>query len=361
MPGLLLLLSVWWASCKKGELPPPIFDTPVFRVQYTLSGNSDSVVAGLDNRYLFTRYEQSDFITCSGAFAPVSCPDADCPGSLGFEFRSETTDIFEPDSVFATGNYTYLGTDSASSNVVFRTTFTAKSSGGYSNFFWWVDSLYTGSGPVFQVDFPEESPKSVQLVALKPSGLQGRIDRAISLIDTVSKLYPDIAVFASFDSLSGIYQLTAESLGAPYDFLAWNNGDSSKTIESDVLESSYRVTVSSFGGAIQTIAGFEELSVQDLPVQTPGFSYQVETIFVPLSPGTVAIQWVDAQGQTWRSDRGQQPVDAYFIVSKSESYDLNENGQNTRKMEVSFNCMLFDNNGEARLITGTGVIAVAHP
>lgn len=52
----LLLLSLW-AACKKGELPPSSSDVPVFIVGFsTDSFNNQSVTAGENEVYLFTRY-----------------------------------------------------------------------------------------------------------------------------------------------------------------------------------------------------------------------------------------------------------------------------------------------------------------
>jgi len=82
-----------------------------------------------------------------------------------------------------------------------------------------------------------------------------------------------------------------------------------------------------------------------------------------LQPGSVTIRWVDENGVVWESQRGQQMPDAYFQILSSEPYELNENGQKTRKMNVSFSCLLFnpDNPSVGRPISGTAVTAVAYP
>jgi hypothetical protein len=80
-----------------------------------------------------------------------------------------------------------------------------------------------------------------------------------------------------------------------------------------------------------------------------------------LPPGEVAIQWIDPNGNVWRSDGRVQESSAYFTVNESEPYENNEKGQKTRKMEVVFGCRLFNADGEAIEIFGGGVIAVAYP
>lgn len=95
-----------------------------------------------------------------------------------------------------------------------------------------------------------------------------------------------------------------------------------------------------------------------------------KTIFEPgerlyadafLLEGGVAIQWVDQNGQIWRSDRAIQQGSAYFHIVKSEPYFNNEKGQTTQKMEIAFSCQLFKEGGQEILFDGRGVMAVAYP
>lgn len=77
--------------------------------------------------------------------------------------------------------------------------------------------------------------------------------------------------------------------------------------------------------------------------------------------GRVAIQWIDPNGQIWRSNTGIQQGFAYFHLVKSDPYFNNEKGQKTQKMEIAFSCGLFKENGQEIRFDGTGVVAVAYP
>lgn len=77
--------------------------------------------------------------------------------------------------------------------------------------------------------------------------------------------------------------------------------------------------------------------------------------------GGVAIQWVDPDGRTWRSDRGVQENGTYFRILRSEAYFNNEKGQMTQKMEIAYSCRLLKEGGQEVLLDGTGVVAVAYP
>lgn len=354
---VFLLLILVWAACKKGELPPDVFGSPVFGVQISTPFGSDSLTAGASDVYLFTNFVSNpDSILCSGSFSQVGCPDGDCPGSLTFEFKSEFTDFFEADSVFHLGQYSFLQADSAAGTTIFHTTFTATNTSGYNNFSWKIDTFPAGNGATLTVDFPDESPKLLELNAQKPSGLQSLVKRTASLTNPGS--FPAVEISVAHDSVG--FHLTAETLGTAYDILDWNTGDTSASILEDSLSLFYMVTASDFGVGTAS-ASLTGLSANDIPARNVGFNYTVEEIFIPVPSGEVAIQWVSPQGNIWRSDRGGQGVDNFFTVTESIPYELNENGQHTRKMRISFNCRLFNGAGESLAFSGSGIIAVAHP
>lgn len=75
----------------------------------------------------------------------------------------------------------------------------------------------------------------------------------------------------------------------------------------------------------------------------------------------VRIELKDPDGTVWRSNEGSQPVGtSFFEVDNAEVYELNEKKQPTWRMSVDFSCQLYQN-GEMRLLKGSGRIAVAHP
>lgn len=360
--GLILLISMWGA-CKKAELPPGVIDDPLFEVQFETPGTDDNVkTAGVDGIYLFTDYRIADQqVVCSGSFAAADCPAADCPGTLTFEFKSAFIDQFAPDTVFHTGGYQFLYQDSSAGTSVLRTTFNAVNTSGYSNFSWRIDDEDKGTGPQIVVDYPNISvtPKYVEVMAQRPSGLQSMLGRQVSLTNPGSNPFGSVNINIFSDSLG--YQLVAETAGAPYDTLFWNTFDSDSIIFQDSLLSFYSVLMIDSNGNSAAASLAALTPNETFPVHTADFTYSVETIFIPLPSGEVAIQWIDAEGRAWRSDAGIQESTAFFVVTESTPYEKNEKGDDTRKMQVSFECRLFDANGEARDFFGSGVIAVAYP
>lgn len=354
--GLLLLLL--WAACKKGELPPPAFGDPVFMLSFT-SGPDTSITAGVGGVYLFTGYSaDGPAVFSTGTFAKENCPGGDCPGSLRFQFNS-TGQPFSPDSAFQTGSYGFVGSDSLGATI-YLTTFSVLNNNGYNNFSWRINDINAGQGAPFIKEFTDNLPKMVELTARRPSGLKSTVQRTVSLTNPGST-YPAVGLFVQ--KIGTQYQLTAETSGVPVSQYAWIPPDSSNTeiLVTSSLLGKYSVTVTDTANAVTAFAQLDSLQPSDVPLRTAGFSYTVEPIVIPGQLGRVTIQWIDAQGLAWRSDEGSQPSAAFFQVLESGAYELNEKGQKTRKMRVSFSCRLFNNAGENLEITGAGVIAVGHP
>jgi len=354
-----LVIALCWTACKKAEpLPPPVSEDPVFMVTYSPdSVVNQTVTAGQNSVYLFTDFEEDDFILCTGSFSKEDCPDGNCPGSLTFIFKSLKTDDFQPDNVFHLGSLVFENVLGGSPDTTFLTTFSVLPNSGYNSFSWNIDSASAGTGASIQQEFQDDNPKIVRLTAQKTTGLTSTIFRTVSLTNPGAS-FPSVNIEATGDSAS--YQLAAVITGPQPASLFWNTGDTSEMFFTDFLSSSYSIIVGdSFGNFTQ--ARLQQLSPNDLPVQTAGFTYSVQPIVVQGPLGEIIIEWVDAQGRIWRSDRVQQPVGAVFEVLESDDYEQNERGQNTRKMKVLFDCILFDEQGNSLPFSGTGVIAVAHP
>ena len=358
----LVAVVLMWAACGKADLPPDGFETPVFEVAYSTFDVDSVVQAGVNKVYLFTDYQDFDQqVVCTGTFARTDCPGADCPGTLTFEFKRLLSGPFLPDSVFHTGGFMYLSQDTTGGTSILRTTFNALNAGGYNNFSWRIDDQDQGTGPLLEVDFPNVSvtPKLVELTAQKPSGLRSVLHRKISPLVSGGNPFGVVNIDVRFDS-SFFYRISAETSGTNYDSLVWNTFETDTVLFQDFLMPFYSVFVSDSAGNIAS-ASLEGLTPNELPARTADFTYSVETIFIPFAPGEVAIQWIDVEGNIWRSDDGFQESTAFFTVTESEPYENNEKGDKTRKMRVNFSCRLYDANGESRDFSGEGVIAVGHP
>lgn len=359
----LIAVAVSWGACKKAELPPPAFNDPVFHTTYLVDGGTgQAIYAGQGDVYLFTDHQIIDQqLYCSGSFSKVNCPAGDCPGSLTFEFRSEQTDTFIPDSIFHPGEFEFLELNPLGGDTVLRALFIAFDPDVYDEFIWKINGVDAGSGLFIEAEFPNISvtPKTVELRAYKSSGLNSTISRKISLVNPDTNMFIGLNINILPDSIAQ-FRLAAEVTGASNDSLLWNTGDTGIFLYQDTLLPSYTVFATD-GAGNSASASFSGLTPNEVPVRTANFTYDVQSVFIPVISGEVAIQWIDPEGVRWRSDLNSQPPGTTFQVLESEPYEENEQGQKTRKMRVLFNCLLFNDTGDVRAFEGTGVIAVAHP
>ena len=362
---LLLILTIFWSACQlKSDPAPNVQDPPYFTVTYnTDSLQNHEVVAGLDNVYLFTDYSvgADDVATCFGTFSDVQCQSNNCAGQLRFEFRNnQLGSVVLADSLFRLGTYTFSSEHPPVGSIVYRNFFQVNAAANYSAFNWQFGNGASSTDATVTLDFPEGAgPISVQLKAKSNSGPLSEVNRLIS--PTLSGVaFPNVDI--RITSQNSIYNLEALHTG-PMVGIDWSNGSSQFAFMVDSLEPVYKAVVQDTLGheAYAQFSGLPKNIVGSL--RTLNFTKSITEIYAPsdsLQFGRVAIQWTDSQGKVWRSDRGTQPVSKFQVI-ETAPYDLNEKGDYTRQMIVSFSCLLYDDNGASRPFSGEGRIGVAYP
>lgn len=368
---LLLLPLVFWSACRQdSDLPDPVDGMPVFSVEYTADTlPARRVTAGLDRIYLFSGYatDGQDVLTCTGTFTSVQCLSDTCAGRLTFEFRNTRRgQVVLTDSLFHLGEYSFKTNAPPAGPTVYRTTFRADTTLGYTDFFWLFEDQYAAQGSLPTLDFSSTTDSiRVELQATRNSGPTSRVQRRVSLAGS-DTAFPRLDL--SITPQANTYRLEAVSSGASVTGLSWNNGTMQSTFEQDSLQPSYTVTALDMAGQAGNAASAR---LQELPanpgvtLRTANFTHLTTVAFLPadtLQLGTIALQWTDALGQVWRSDQGPQEPNMVFQVLEMGPYELNEQGQKTWQMQVSFTCQLYSlNTGERIVFAGKGHIAVAYP
>ena len=94
------------------------------------------------------------------------------------------------------------------------------------------------------------------------------------------------------------------------------------------------------------------------------FSHDAIQLMDSLDPGfgKVMIDYISPDGQKWSSHLGGQDANSSFSILSLSDYKVNEKGQLTSKLEIAFDCILYNEVGEEVLLrNGKAVIALAHP
>ncbi|MBL7783139.1 MAG: hypothetical protein JNM22_18055 [Saprospiraceae bacterium] len=362
----LLLSPFLWVACQRVDLPPDIPGEPVFTTQFTLDNTGHEINAGVEDYYLFSRYESGSagVLVMSGSLAPSDCPQGNCPGSLTFEFRNNQTGAqVSPDTLFSSGVKPYWGSLTTTSDTIWRLTFSTPDTLYYQSFQWSVDNGALQTGKSITRDFTDQNLHKISLRAIRNGAIRSTVIRHILPQDTMG-FFPSVGITVSDSSGGSPYTLFANTFGSLVSSYKWNTGDSTQSIEVHQSADVYAVRVANPQGdtAFAQVAALEPLMEK-----TADFSYQVEKITQTLSDslqlGSVNIRWVDENNAVWESRLNTQPGSSYFQIESAEPYDLNENGQKTYKMEVAFSCRLYSVVEPLlyKVLTGTAVIAVAYP
>jgi len=363
--GVLLL-----AACAKQDLPSDGNGDPVFSVSFIASGDTstNTITAGVGDYYLFTRFESdSQGILYTGAFAPAICPAGDCARSLSFEFRNTNLDTsFPSDNFFYEGLHEFAAVDSVSSTSYVAAFHPINDAFVYDSFTWSFNGSPDQNNGLddITVSFQDTiNPISVKLTAYAADGQSSAVQRFISANGTPN-LYPGVDILLQYENDTTGYDLTALLSGPGTQTVSWSTGSNQSQINIVDLTQNpvYSVSVSD-ASPYSASATLGNLLTGIQVTRTANFDYSVSpiTTTTEIKAGELAIQWIDRQGLIWRSDRGQQSPDAVFQVFETEGYQLNENGQKTRKMRVGFDCLLFNAAGESMTFSGEGVIGVAYP
>lgn len=356
-----LAISLMIIACSKSKEPSG-FEDPVFMATYL---DSITVTAGLDGIYHFTRLELGDenVSTSINAFADARCPEADCPGSLRFEFRS----IEFTDSTFSGGQYPYTVPDSLVAtpyaygvDLAWGDIFNV-----FTNFQFELIGLdsTTLASPAssISIDLPN-IPHEVYLRGYGSNGLTSVTYS--SFLPSEPAASPKVSIKATGIGPSVSLAAFQDFSGSTVTHYFWNTGDTSAAIivDSTQILPLYTVTVTDE----QDNTASASLGALPFPLDTPIRTPTVGIVSNPrlnlLQLGTVAIQWVDSAGSVWRSDLGaQQSGNSIFKVISSEAYEVNELGNPTLKLVVAFKCLLYTKSGEKRWFEGEGIIAMARP
>lgn len=352
-----IFLTLLISACSKTDAPNG-FNDPVFKVFFTIDTlQGDSIIAGIDGIYLFTNYTTTNENFHSvNTFADAGCPAGDCPGSLSFEFSNSVLN----DTAFSGGSYRYIQLDTVSITIFnwggfgapyLQHIFTLDTDPPY------VDST-TAQGVTYQIlDMPNQQTH-ITLRSTAPNGVVSRLER--EFIPSNIYQFPSVALIADREGDGYRVRAFNDWNGPIIEKYNWNTGDTLNAVFIDSLSnlSEVAVTVTDADGN----AAIAALANLPFPITS---NYRSVPLTVQSSfyfDGQIAIQWIDPEGIQWRSDLSPQPQGfSFFEVLEMEPYEPNENGLETRKLRVNFNCTLFNAAGDSRPFTGQGVIAMARP
>jgi len=370
---LLLCASLLILGCKKDfiEVPVTTDGTPVFTLNSQVAGDAFTIVAGDDNYYMYTDWtkDADDVHTFVGRFAEEDC-STNCQASIQFEIRDITPTNNNPqvDNVILPRTMRFADQTMPALDVI-QIQFNGSSDAPNPTEKRWV---FEGSATetVVGTDNPIHNyvKDALQITTYKVSDASGAISANAKSMDC-----PSCNVDYSINQLDdGNLSLKPIFNNEKPDFYFWETSGASEDeliINPADYESEFPHTLSAFfGGGIITASLSRSFVVNDngnASFTTTGFEFDILQEIeggTKLQLGSFAIQYIDENGKVYRSDRREQPFDSNFSITAVEDYDNNENGQQTKKLDITFSCTVYAEDGAELLINQSqATIAVAYP
>lgn len=372
--ALILLFS----HCRKIELPPPDAGVPVFALQARLDGVPLEISAG-DSSYVLRASFRADSLgvpVYQGAFRELGCASG-CRPAISFSVRGAGPGPARPEAELQPGRYAYLQPLADSTEIIYKAQFAgmheASTVDAPLSYRWDFGDGSTSNLQNPEHLYPDDSPRLVRLESRNGNGCASYKEKRIAFEPQPVPCEVDFVI----QPAQGAFPAEAVMEGplSNYEAWSWFEGDSSlianyplpQLVPQDTLEQCLTATTID-GCQAQSCQSVFLNSFQDFEYCATDFSYQVEvdTFFMPAPDqyGTVWVEYTDESGRLFSSAFGAQDSQgaAFFDIIAREPFEPNENGQPTVKLEISFQCLLYGAGGQLfGTLSGTGVIAVAHP
>ncbi len=364
---LLPCLAICLFACNKPDDPEPTDTTPVFFINGQLDNSGLAISAGENGYYMYSDYwlDANDVFTFMGEFKPTDC--FSCANTLKVIFSNYKADAV-PSSAIDAGSFplTYLpfavpGGAPASYSVKF----TPLTTGGQPQSFLWDfgDGTTSTEGSPTHI-YANTGIYEVGLTVTYQSGCSSNISNPLNL--GVSALSCDAGFILSSVDVNTVALTSNPGGTAPWTY-DWDFGDGTANDNSANPTHTF-ATPGVYQVCLTTVSSDSCTNTRCLNVATenPGecsirYSATTTTISNPFNLSTVEVQWTDAAGVEYTSNNAAQPMASYFKINNVEEYEVNENGDRTKKLNISLNCTLYNGTNSIQLENAAATIAVAHP
>lgn len=389
----ILIIIVLAGGCRKVDLEP-VDGTPLFMASAKLDGAPHQWQAGVDDFYMFSSFEKDalNVYEFSGSFAKK---DSCCGEIFTIRIRDfqqagqglpEIEAALAQDLLFASQTGIDTLWETKQDTTGWTTTFNASSSilpNTPVNYVWSYgdgksDTLDQQTTTHFYDDLPTQ-PVTLTVRALNNT-CSSSISKQLNLNTNSSPCGLNLNLqFLNPNNPNGGVQIIAQPIGNQPFTYSWSNGTAGSfiTIPDTAGIIGASVTVTDATGCVVSSAVNTTLGLGStlLPVCIAKFSNTpvvpqtvdvqvIDSLIIgdSLQFSKVKIEYTDAAGEFYSSFLGPQDNTAHIQILDVESYEVNEKGEETKKVSLEFNCRLWNELGHFIVVTtGKAVIAVSHP
>lgn len=349
--GLSVVLMVCiLTSCDKVDFLPEI-EEPVFVAGIPfVKSDSTGFNAGDDLYYMFASHSEiEDEIVYTGLFGKEESCESGCAENFSIQFHQKASE----ESRLTKGSYEFYSVprDGYKHNYTLATNDTNPLENGS-----WRVGSQTLLGESITIDSNNDTAPGdgMRLLYNIPNVLTVQFERLI-LPMTVDC---DIAVQFSTTNQGVKLEVITSS---PFAQVSWSTGEINNSIILNPNISTYTARVFAGSGCTTDIAiNIEDYSLLD--GYNIGFNQSSIGFTTPDNANnSVSISYTNEEGVFFTSSTIGQILPFRFDVSEVSDYEVNELGDPTWKINASFDCILFgENGGTKRIKNGNAVFAVSH-
>lgn len=371
MKRFLLFIIILFAmsACEEQALPPASSGTPMFFAIGTMDGEAFQWNAGEEGFYMYTEYQNSSEAVneYAGYIAKENC-ESNCRPKLRFVFFDESEESEKLDEVLIARKSDYSEPEMQDAYEL-----------SFSPEVWTANPQ--AASLTYEWDFGDETkatgatPK--HYFPVNDDGFSVCLDVLNSTDNSRSSICRDVKwedpCFKDFEVVSQIGYYNVQVLDPEqndqYDW-AFSSG---RFANGSVIDCEYGerasericlTTTNTSDGCVSTIC--KNVVIDSSRAKSAvNFDFDMRLTQIPtektIESKRVRIEYTDPSGKLYTSDQELQPADSYFEIVNVEDFDPNKNGSLTKKMELLFNCKLYNGTSSISLNDFHANIAVAIP
>lgn len=366
---IIICFALLWTRCAQDpieDFPEPSEGEPVFTVSADIGGNPLNLAAGLEDYYMFTSFERDEHevYVFKGDLKQQSCPNI-CAEQLRIEIRDDDVSAEEVKIDSSLIETLSFSSPSMPESTVYQVNFYTSdiSSGeGIVSYDWnFGDGASSKeANPVHE--YPDLGEYFVELKTMDANGCESSQRQVINLLEIEENCV--VQIEGSFVQNNSIQLVATSNFETMNTLFLWNDDSLYFNTIFPTETGMYCVQVEDESNCVSSsCAG---VMTDSIPLFcTTSFSYEMETIISepanPFQLSTITVIYTDEAGQEYRTNLGSQD-EASLEIHQLEEYDLNENGEKTKKLDFQLSCLLYHENGEVLALTnGIFTFGVAYP
>jgi hypothetical protein len=367
----IVLSCITW-ECNKIELPLIVENAkPIFEMNTEVAGTPVKLSAGVNNVILTTDFMTASFdmLTVQGVLHDQGC-SINCKQSLGLKLRYRNREFIRDTSksiVPGKMNFFKGSPDSVMMKSKNNSVLSANSNTKYS-FLWTIDDKKFSDHELISFNVKPNLKSKVCLTVNHPDGSNANQCQQVdfSAVDSFQGLKVSIIPY-QLANKNWILRAQIEGGIEPIKYV-WENKSNTPSTSNGVSEELEIKSASNHCLTIYDARGNSASACIDLQPEAKiksraDFDLNTDPNMLRefMQFNTAEMIYTDENGQVWTTANTNQKANSFFEIIQVKPYQVNDQKQSTRKLQISFSADFYNAARSSITIKGNGTMAVAFP